>query len=235
MLIIKNLSFSFTDDSGREKLLFSNLNLSLQTGEIGFILGENGAGKSTLFNLISGQLKPTKGLILIDGVVISSANNTLKSKLVAKVLQNPSQGTFEELTIFENLILASKRGLFRGLSMFDSQQMRSFFKNKLTELGFDLSNRLDELASNLSGGQKQALSLLMALSAECKILLLDEVTAALDPKARTRIMCFIIDYLKKSQKTALIITHNLETINYNCRQLRIVNKIIETQAHVGQK
>lgn len=226
MLTIKNLSFSFTDDAGREKLLFSNLNLSLKSGEIGFILGENGVGKSTLFNLISGQLKPTKGSILIDGVEISSATNSLKSKLVAKVLQNPSHGTFEELTIFENLILASKRGLFRGLSIFDSQNMRSFFKNKLTDLGFDLSNRLDELACHLSGGQKQALSLLMALSAECKILLLDEVTAALDPQARTRIMKFIIDYLKESKKTALIITHNLEIINNDCRQLRIINKNI---------
>lgn len=189
------------------KNILCNINLVVQNGEFAIITGDNGAGKTTLFNIIAGIKKPTKGRVLINGQDANCMSLKERTRLIANVLQDPRQGTIAEMTIFENLNTALKRGQRRFVTV-AKRELRDFFKEKLSILQMGLENRLDEYAGNLSGGQRQALSLIMATIVNYEILLLDEITASLDKKTSVLVMNIAQNIAKNDNKACLAITHD---------------------------
>lgn len=188
------------------KNILRNINLEVKNGEFVYVTGDNGAGKTTLFNIISGILKPTSGRVLIDGRDISKMCLRERTGLIANVLQDPRQGTIAEMTIFENINIAYRRGSRRYCSVAPSK-LWNYFKEKLSILNMGLENRLNEYAGNLSGGQRQALSLIMATISDYEVLLLDEITAALDQKTSKLVMNIAHNIAKQDNKVCLAITH----------------------------
>ena len=185
-----------------------NLNLEIKEGEFAIIIGENGAGKTTLFDTISGAVKPTRGSIWIAGENITEKSQYARSALIANVFQDPKVGTVGSMSIRENLNMALMRGKKRDLQNCCSENRDLIFQKKLGELEMNLEKRLDDKVEQLSGGQRQALSITMALLADSKILLLDEITAALDSVNSEKIMKIVNEKCINSQKTCLMITHN---------------------------
>lgn len=190
------------------KNILHNINLEVQKGEFVYVTGDNGAGKTTLFNIISGIKLPTSGRILIDGRDISKISLRERAELIANVLQDPRQGTIPEMTIFENMNIAYKRGKHRYCTI-ARYALRDFFQEKLITLKMGLENRLDEYTGNLSGGQRQALSLIMATLSDYEVLLLDEITASLDQKTSALVMNIAQNIAKQENKACLAITHSL--------------------------
>ena len=189
-----------------------NLDLTVKKGEFLLILGENGAGKTTLFNTISGVIQPSRGSIFIDSRDVTSEAQFQRADLVANVFQDPKVGTISNMTLRENLNLAYMRGKRRGSDTCCSEERDEFFREKLRELEMGLENRLDNFAGELSGGQRQALSITMALLTESKILVLDEITAALDRANSEKIMNIVQEKCLKAGKTCLMITHSPKII-----------------------
>jgi putative tryptophan/tyrosine transport system ATP-binding protein len=189
--------------------VLKDLNLSVKKGEFVVVVGENGAGKSTLLNVISGFLKPCSGRIFLEGREITFIPQNKKAALISKVVQDPKMGTMENMSILENMTFSFRRGQSRRFSLFSNAARKAFFREKLSMLQMGLEERLDERVGNLSGGQRQALSLVMAILAEAKVLLLDEMTAALDPKASEKVMCLADKLVRKEKRTCLMITHNM--------------------------
>ena len=188
------------------KNILRNINLEVQNGEFIYVTGDNGAGKTTLFNIISGIKMPTLGRVMINGRDISEMSLRERTGLIANVLQDPSQGTIAEMTIFENMNVAYKRGKKR-LCTVSTTKLRAYFKEKLSILNMGLETRLDDYAGNLSGGQRQDLSLIMATIADYEVLLLDEITASLDQKTSTLVMNIAHNIAKQDNKVCLAITH----------------------------
>ncbi|MBR1479648.1 MAG: ATP-binding cassette domain-containing protein [Alphaproteobacteria bacterium] len=188
------------------KNILRNITLEVQNGEFIYVTGDNGAGKTTLFNIISGILKPTSGSVLINNRDISEMSLRERTGLIANVLQDPRQDTIAEMTIFENMNIAYKRGK-RRLCTIATTRLRALFKKKLAILNMGLEDRLDEYAGNLSGGQRQALSLIMATLADYEVLLLDEITASLDQKTSALVMAIAQNIAKQDNKACLAILH----------------------------
>jgi putative ABC transport system ATP-binding protein len=191
--------------------ILRNLNVVIERGEYMLITGENGAGKTTLFNTISGIIKPDSGRIVLNGRDITVIPPNERAIWISSVLQDPRIGPIGEMTIAENLYLAS----MRQNSTKRNRRMKksvAFFKEKLEVLEMKLENRLDEKVKNLSGGQRQALSLVMATIADYELLLLDEITASLDPKNSNTIMSLVNKITRDSGKTCLVITHDTDCI-----------------------
>ena len=189
------------------KNILRDISLEVQNGEFVYVTGDNGAGKTTLFNIISGIIKPTSGRILIDGRNISEMSLLERTGLIANVLQDPRQGTIAEMTIFENLNIAYRRGKRRFCAI-ASKILRELFIEKLSILNMGLENRLNDYAGNLSGGQRQALSLIMATLSDYEVLLLDEITASLDQKTSALVMNIAKNIAKQDNKVCLAITHS---------------------------
>jgi putative ABC transport system ATP-binding protein len=220
MLTLKDINVTLGKSSKLERKILNNLSLSIKPGEFVVLIGGNGAGKSTLFNLISGFLKPDSGQIIIDGQDTTNMPQLCRSALVSKVMQDPRIGTIENMTIFENMAFALKRGQKRGLSPFLNKSHKELFYKKLQLLNMGLELLIDEFVRNLSGGQRQAISLIMSTLADSKILLLDEITAALDPGSSETIMKLTARIVKEEKRTCLMITHNMEhALNYGDRLL----------------
>ena len=182
MLTIKNLSKSFNEGTENEVNIFNNFNLEVEESEFVAVLGSNGCGKSTLFNLISGSLKENSGTITLSGKNISSLKEEERAIKIGKVHQDPSKGVSPSLTILENLSLAIKKSEKFSLRSLIKKDNIERFKEILKELDLGLENKLNTQVKFLSGGQRQALSLIMATLKKPELLLLDEHTAALDPK-----------------------------------------------------
>lgn len=210
MLKIENLKLTFYKGQPDEKVIFNNLNLTAQKGEFIIIIGGNGAGKSTLMNLISGCMFPDSGKIFIDNIDITNLPEHKRAKFIGRVFQDPLKGTAPNLTIEENLSLAILRNSRKNLSFALNKQNSEFFKEKLSELNLGLENRLNTKVGLLSGGQRQALTLLMATLVKPKILLLDEHTAALDPKSCDKILELTNKITQSKEILTLMITHNME-------------------------
>ncbi|MFN7038268.1 MAG: ABC transporter ATP-binding protein [Alphaproteobacteria bacterium] len=220
MLILENIDLTLNKNSKLEYPIFKNLNLKVEKGEFIIIIGGNGAGKSTLLNIISGNLRPDSGKIKLDNRDYTGASQSLRTNFITKVMQDPKIGTIENMTIQENMALALKHGEKRGFSLAINSMRIELFKQKLSLLNLGLENRLNELVSNLSGGQRQALSLIMAIIINPKILLLDEITAALDPKATENIMELANKIVREESCTCIMITHNMKhAIKYGDRML----------------
>ena len=188
------------------KNILQNINLEVQNGEFIYVTGDNGAGKTTLFNIISGIIQPTTGRVLINNRNICEMTLRERTALIANVLQDPRQGTIAEMTIFENMNIAYKRGKKRFCTI-TARTLRDYFKEKLAVFNMGLENRLDEYAGNLSGGQRQALSLIMATLSDYEVLLLDEITASLDQKTSALVMNIAQNIAKQNNKVCLAITH----------------------------
>lgn len=220
MLILKNINVTLSKKTKLEYKIFSNLNLKVEKGEFIVVVGDNGAGKSTMLNIISGFLKPDTGQIIIDGQDVTKISDANRATFISKVMQDPKRGAIENMTIYENMAFAFKRGSNRGLRLFSDKSRKSFFQGKLSMLNMKLENRIDELVMNLSGGQRQAVSFIMAILGNSKILLLDEITSALDPVSSESIMQLISKIISEEKRTCVMITHNMShAIKYGTRLL----------------
>jgi putative ABC transport system ATP-binding protein len=220
MLSLENIEMTLGKNTRLERKVLNQLSMKVKEGEFVVVIGGNGAGKSTMFNLISGFIKPDSGKILILGDDMTKTSQTYRAKLVSKVMQDPKLGTIENMTILENMAFALKRGQKRGLRLCVNQARIKMFQERLSLLHIGLEHRLHELVSNLSGGQRQALSIIMAMLQESKILLLDEITAALDPASSASTMEFTNRIVRDQKLTCMMITHNMShAIQYGDRVL----------------
>lgn len=220
MIELQNIDVIFNEGTEIENHVLKNINLKVCDGQFVSIIGGNGAGKSTLMNILSGNILPNKGKILIDGLNVTTMSTEARSSMVSRVFQDPTIGTFADLTIEENMALALKRGLNRGVFSSLNENSRDKFKLVLATIGIGLENRLKDKVSLLSGGQRQALSLMMATLLGSKILLLDEHTAALDPKIAKQIMKLTNEIIGQHRLTALMITHSMsQALEYGNRTI----------------
>ncbi|RZI47368.1 ATP-binding cassette domain-containing protein [Rickettsiales endosymbiont of Peranema trichophorum] len=220
MIELSNINVVYNQGTQLEHHVLSDLNLTIQGGEFVTIIGGNGAGKSTLMNLIAGEVLATTGKVLIDNKDVTRLPIHLRSGLIARVFQDPMIGTFTELTVEENLAIASKRGKRRGLSLAVGHSLRREIEQMLGDFNTGLESRLRDKVSLLSGGQRQALSLVMSTLQESKLLLLDEHTAALDPKMASVILSMTAHIIKKYNLTVLMITHSMhQALEYGERTL----------------
>jgi len=210
MLKLSHITVSFESQSNGAKMVLKDLNLTVNSGEFVLVLGDNGTGKSTLFNVISGFAQQNMGTIELAGNDITDQSYIQRTRLIAHVLQDPSVGTLGELTIFENMVFAHKRGQSRRLLPYERLYDRKMIQEQLAVLGLGLENRLDEPVKRLSGGQRQALSVAMALTQQPQLLLLDEITAALDQETGNTLMKTINTVVRNKKCTVLMITHNMQ-------------------------
>ncbi|KAF0821454.1 ABC transporter, ATP-binding protein [Cytobacillus firmus] len=200
----------FNEGTPDEKTALHKIDLHLKQGDFMTVIGSNGAGKSTLMNMISGKLIPDMGEVLVDGKDVTLVKEHKRSRLIGRVFQDPMAGTAPSMTIEENLAIAYARTAARGLRKGVSRRRRDFFQNHLEMLHLGLENRLSAKVGLLSGGERQALSLLMATFTEPKILLLDEHTAALDPARAELITSLTKEIVEKYNLTTLMVTHNMQ-------------------------
>jgi len=235
MIELKNINVIFNKGTQLENKVLKNINLNVTESEFVTIIGGNGAGKSTLMNVLSGDINPDKGQILIDQKNITQLSIEERSGMVARVFQDPMMGTFSGLSIEENMSIAYKRGHTRRLKHSLNDQLRDKFCEALSELDMGLENRLKDEVSSLSGGQRQALSLIMTTLQDSKILLLDEHTAALDPKIAKVIMNITEKIIRKHHLTALMITHSMtQVLEYGDRTIMMYHGEIVRDIH-GKK
>ena len=209
MLKIDAINKGFNKGTVNETSIFTNFNLAINKGDFITIVGSNGAGKSTLLNIISGALELDSGHIILEGKDITTLQEHRKSKFISRVFQDPTKGTSPSMTILENLSLADNKGKSFGLSLGVNKKKIDEFKEHLSILNLGLEDKMDTKVGLLSGGQRQALSLLMATLNTPKILLLDEHTAALDPKTSETIINLTNSIVKEKNITTIMITHNL--------------------------
>ncbi len=211
MMRLENVQVIFNEHTPLENVALKNINLTIKEGEFVTVIGTNGAGKSTLLNVISGNAETTAGRVFIDNEDVTKRSVSERAKLVARVFQDPMTGTCENLTIAENLALAYDRGTPSfSLSAAINQERREIFRQHLSTLKLGLENRLEDSMGLLSGGQRQAISLLMASLQPSKILLLDEHTAALDPKTATFVLKLTEEIVRKNSLTTLMVTHSMQ-------------------------
>ena len=228
MINISNIKKTFYSALGEEKAVFNGLNLEINQGDFISVIGSNGAGKTTLLNAISGNIDLDDGYIEVDGKNINNLAKHKRGEFISKVYQNPALGTAPSMTIFENLSMADNKGKMFGLSLGLNYSRKKYYMNLLKELDLGLENLLDTEVQYLSGGQRQCLALIMATLNQPKVLLLDEHTAALDPKTSKIIMDKTEEIVEKFEIPTLMITHNLQdAIKYGNRLIMLHNgKII---------
>ena len=190
--------------------ILQSLSFSVQAGEFVVILGGNGAGKSTLFNVIAGLLSPNTGTVSVAGQDMRRGALRDRSALVSTVMQDPRVGTMANLTVFENMAFAEQRGKWRSLWPFGNNAQRERFISRLRMLDMGLENFLDQPVGSLSGGQRQAISVVMSMLVDAHVLLLDEIAAALDPGSSQTIMAKTANLVQQQRQTCLMITHDLD-------------------------
>lgn len=212
MLKLNHISKTFAPGTVNEKRALNDLSLHLAPGDFVTVLGSNGAGKSTMFNAIAGTFQPDTGTVILDGKDITRLPDYKRSKFIGRMFQDPLKGTAPNMTIEENLALAYLRAS-KARSPFSmvSSAERKEFREKLAQLGLGLENRMDTVVGLLSGGQRQALTLLMATLVTPKLLLLDEHTAALDPATAEKVLALTKQIVAENAITCLMITHNVQS------------------------
>ena len=224
MLEMRHVTKIFNPGTVDEKIALNDLSFTLNDGDFVTVIGGNGAGKSTMQNAICGTWLPDAGEILLDGIDLSSLSEHQRAKYLGRVYQDPMTGTAAGMQIEENLALAARRGLRRTLRPGIRKSEREEYRQRLQELGLGLDTRLSAKVGTLSGGQRQALTLLMATLQRPKLLLLDEHTAALDPQTAARVMDLTDRLVQENHLTTLMITHNMrDAIRYGNRLLMLHN------------
>ena len=209
MLELKNISKTFFPGTVHEKTALDNLSLTLHEGDFVTVIGGNGAGKSTMLNAIAGTFSVDSGSILIDGKDVTRLPEFNRAALLGRVFQDPMMGTAPTMQIQENLALAARRGKHRGLKWGITPQEEQEYYQKLKDLDLGLEDRMKAKVGLLSGGQRQALTLLMAALQKPKLLLLDEHTAALDPRTAAKVLELSDKIVEENHLTTMMITHNM--------------------------
>lgn len=242
MLKIENLSITFHAGTVNEKKALQQINLELKEGDFVSVIGSNGAGKSTLLNCISGTYESDQGCIELNGTFIQNMREHKRAKMIGRLFQDPLKGTAPDMTIEENLGLAFQRGkkehsiYNRFFKIGLTKQERQLMKEKITHLGLGLEDRLHTKVGLLSGGQRQALTLMMATINTPTLLLLDEHTAALDPKTAGKVMEITNQIVKENKITTIMITHNIQqALTYGNRMLVMNNGQILMDFNEEQK
>ncbi len=210
MLEIQNIHKTFNPGTINEKVALNGVNLNLNPGDFVTIIGGNGAGKSTTLNAIAGVWPVDEGKIIIDGVDITKLSEHKRALYLGRVFQDPMTGTAATMSIEENMAIAARRGERRGLGWGITKKERERYKEALKELDLGLEDRLSSKVGLLSGGQRQAITLLMASLKKPKLLLLDEHTAALDPKTAAKVLAISDKIIQEHQLTAMMVTHNMK-------------------------
>lgn len=210
MLDIQNVRKTFNKNTINEKKALNGINLHLDEGDFVTVIGGNGAGKSTMLNMIAGVYPIDSGKIEIDGVNISREPEYKRARYIGRVFQDPMMGTAAGMEIQENMALAFRRGKTRGLGRGIKANEKDFYHDALLKLGLGLQTRMTNKVGLLSGGQRQALTLLMATLQKPKLLLLDEHTAALDPKTAKKVLEITQEIVEEQNLTTLMITHNMK-------------------------
>lgn len=210
MIKLDNVTKTFNRGKANEVKAIQGLSLTIAPQDYLVIVGANGSGKSTLLNLIAGSTLPSSGDINIDGNSVTDLHDYQRSRWIARVFQNPLSGTAPDLSILDNFRLAALRTQSKGLSIGTNAAFKKQVQEKITLLGMGLESKLEQPMGTLSGGQRQALTLLMSVMDDCKILLLDEPTAALDPRSARLVMQTADQLITDFKLTAILITHNLK-------------------------
>lgn len=218
MIEFQNITKKFNVGTPDETTLFDNFNLKINEGEFVSVVGSNGSGKTTMLNLLCGSLPIDGGKILINGKDISKMSEHMRAKKIGRVFQDPQKGSAASLTILENMALAYNKNKPYSLKPAISKKNIDYFKIRLEACKMGLEDRLDVRVGSLSGGQRQALALVIANMSDINTLILDEHTAALDPKSSERIMELTDMFVKENGVTALMVTHNLRfAVEYGSR------------------
>ena len=223
MLKLFDVSKTFNPGTITEKKALKNINLELEDGDFVTVIGGNGAGKSTLLNLIAGVHYSDSGSIFLDGMDLTEKPEYKRARYLGRVFQDPMLGTAANMEIEENLAMAMRRGRKRGLSWHIQPAERKIYKEKLALLDLGLENRMNAKVGLLSGGQRQALTLLMATLQKPKLLLLDEHTAALDPKTAKKVLELTEEFVSRDNLTTFMVTHNMkDAIRYGNRLIMMM-------------
>lgn len=218
MLELVNVSKIFNGGTVNEKVALNRLSLKLEEGDFVTVIGGNGAGKSTMMNIVSGAMQPDEGKVILGGVGVTKISEHKRAEYLGRVFQDPLMGTASDMQIEENLALAARRGKVRGLGWGITKTERETYRKMLAEMDLGLEDRLTTKVKLLSGGQRQALTLLMATMNRPKLLLLDEHTAALDPKTSAKVLAITKKIVEENNLTTLMITHNMaDAIAYGNR------------------
>lgn len=227
MIVLENISHTFNISLSNEIKAIQHIDLVIPDKQFLALVGSNGSGKSTLLNLLAGTIIPTEGKILIDGIDVTKYPDYKRSQFVARVFQNPTDGTACDLTILENFRLAALRNARKSLKIGLDSKFEQIVKDEVAELGLGLENKLYQTMGSLSGGQRQALCLLMAVMTDLKVLLLDEPTAALDPKSANIVLEIAEKLVRKFEITTVMVTHHLkEAHQYGDRVIQMQDGVI---------
>lgn len=222
MLQLENITKLFNKGTVDESTVFDNFNLTVSKGEFVSLIGSNGSGKTTLLNLICGSLKADAGHIFFQGKDITNLSEYKRARSIGRVFQDPKAGTCPNLTILENLALADNKNKPFGLGKCVSKKRIDYFKTLLEKTNMGLENRLNVQVGTLSGGQRQALALVIANMSDIDLLILDEHTAALDPKSSETIMQLTDRFIQESSITTIMVTHNLRfAVEYGSRLIML--------------
>ena len=223
MLEIKSISKIFNAGTVNEKIALDRLSLTLEDGDFVTVIGGNGAGKSTMLNAVAGVFPIDAGQILIDGTDITRLPEHKRAAFIGRVFQDPKTGTAADMWIEENMALAYRRGKSRGLRWAITAKDRARYREMLKELELGLEDRLSTKVGLLSGGQRQAITLLMATMNRPKLLLLDEHTAALDPKTAAKVLALSDKFIEEEHLTAMMVTHNMRDAIAHGNRLIMMN------------
>ena len=227
MIALHNIHKVFNKGKANQVDAVNGIDLKINDGEFLVIVGSNGSGKTTLLNLISGSVLPTSGTVNIDGNDVTDLPDYKRSQWIARVFQNPVSGTASDLSILDNFRLAAIRTKPKRLVVGVNDAFKKQVKEKIATLGMGLENKIEQLMGTLSGGQRQALTLLMSIMDNCKVLLLDEPTAALDPRSAEVVMKTADKLIKDFDLTAILITHNLkDAFSYGSRIIQMGEGVI---------
>jgi putative ABC transport system ATP-binding protein len=210
MIELKNISKTFNAGTVNESKLFDNFNLTIKDNDFVSVIGSNGSGKTTTLNIICGSIPIDSGEVVIDGVVINKLKEFQRYRKIGRVYQNPSMGTCPSMTITENMSIADNKGKTFGLTWGTNKKRIDYYREMLSQLGLGLEDKMDVKVGLLSGGQRQAMALLMTVMTPIDMLILDEHTAALDPKTAEIIMELTYKIVKDMKLTTLMVTHNLK-------------------------
>ena len=235
MLKLENISKTFNKGSINEQRLFKNLSIDIGKDDFICVVGSNGAGKSTLLNIISGKTEVDEGRVKLNGMDVTFDTEYEKCKRISRIFQDPSLGTNPSMTIYENLSMAKNKGEKFGLEFLINKNDEEYFKETLEVLHLGLEDKLHTPVSQLSGGQRQSLALIMAVIGKPELLLLDEHTAALDPKTSEIVMDITDKIVKEKRLATIMVTHNIDhALRYGNRLIMLHrgNKLIDISGDV---
>ncbi|MHC5306036.1 ABC transporter ATP-binding protein [Bartonella sp. LJL80] len=236
MIELVHIGVTFKQGTPLEKQALIDLNISIERGSFITVIGSNGAGKSTMLGVMAGDILPSEGKVVINGQDVSRKSTAERAGMIARVFQDPLAGSCGSLTIEENLALAARRGRRRGLRSALTRANRELFRHRIAELGLGLEDRIHNRMDSLSGGQRQAVSLVMATLSNADVLLLDEHTAALDPGMADFVMELTEKMVRENNLTTLMVTHSMrQALDYGERTFMLHGGKVVLDVHEEER